>query len=128
MAHIAQAGGGHVEHDGGGGVAHVAHVGGAGTVGGLLGVEGMDDPIQGLFQGGVQLFRLEVVAKLFPDAHHGGAGIGAEELRRQPVVRLSPLRSTQLPHALIHHGPQRAVGDVVGEGHGDLILHLGTGH
>lgn len=83
---------------------------------------------RGFSRAASQLFRLEVVAQLFPDAHYGGAGIGAEELRCQLVLILRPFRSAHLRHALVHHGSQRAVGDVVGEGHGDLIFHLGAGH
>ena len=50
MAHIAQTGRCHIQHNGGCGIAHIAHVGRAGFVAELSGVEGMYLLIQRLFQ------------------------------------------------------------------------------
>ena len=68
VEYVAQTAGGHVEHDGGGGVAHIAHVGGTGAVGRLQGIEGVDDGIQGFQHGQLQLIGEEVGTELLLNA------------------------------------------------------------
>ena len=51
-----------------------------------------------------------------------------EELQCVVTLRIGPDRGSALVEALIHHLAQYPVGDVVGEGHGDLVAHFGSGH
>ena len=94
----------------------------------LLGVEGVDDLVQRLFQLLLHLVGVKVFRQVLLDAHQRRARVGAQELRRQLVILLRPLRRAQLAHALVHQHAQRAVGVVVGERHRDLVVHLGARH
>ena len=128
MAHIAQTGRCHIQHNGGCGIAHIAHVGRAGFVAELSGVKGMYLLIQRLFQHITDVIPVKELSELGLDIAESIFIIASEHFCRHVKVRLAPFRRTHFHKALIHKRSESLIGRIVGEGHGYLKAHLGAGH
>ena len=75
-----------------------------------------------------ELVGREVTGQLLADPRERRARIAVQQLERQLIVRVRPVRRAQLTQALVHHDTERAVRDIVGKRHRDLVVHLRAGH